>query len=397
MAKKKLRLGFTGAGFIAREHYKSIQKVSDVDVEVVGVYSRRFATAEKFANEFGIKPYADLGALLDDIDVIDICSPPYAHAEGILEAAKRGVHIMCEKPFIGYSPQGDAADFNGFTAPKEPMYEAIMQDSYRIQQALKSGGSNFCYFENLIYTPHIQKEKEILQKTGAQILRMMGEESTKGTTGVEYNLYWKTCCGGSLMGTGSHPLGTVIYLKKVEGMARNNKPIRIASISAHIHQLTQIPSFINKGFMRSEYYDTEDYAMAHIVFEDGTVADIFGATVVLGGINDYIDIYANNHRTRCNINPTQLMPVYNPGDPSFDNVFVNYGVSNHNGWLNICPDENWMFGYDGEMFDALRCFANGTTPEADLQVALDTGMALHAAYVSAERGGATVSLTPISL
>ena len=394
--KKKLRLGFTGAGFIAREHYKSIQKVSDVEVEVVGVHSRRLATAEKFANEFGIRAYENYTALLEDVDVIDICTPPYAHAGNVIEAAKRGVHILCEKPFIGYSPAGDDENFDGFHAPKQPMFDAVMDSLLEIQEAIRAGGSNFCYFENLIYSPHIQKEKEILEKTKAQILRMTGEEATKGSN-MEYLSQWKTSCGGSLMGTGSHPLGTVIYLKKVEGMARLGRPIRIASISSRIHQLTKIPDFQDKKFLRTDYKDVEDYAFAHLVFEDGTVADIFGAAVVLGGINDYIDIYANNHRTRCEINPTRLLQVYNPGDPAFNNVYVNYGVTTQEGWLNICPDENWMFGYDGEMFDALRCFANGTTPESDLQVALDTGMALYAGYVSAEQNGKEVSLTPISL
>ena len=79
MAKKTLRIGFTGAGFISREHYKSLQKVSDVEVVPVGIHSRSFSSAQKFAQEFGIQPYAEYEKLLADVDVIDICSPPYEH------------------------------------------------------------------------------------------------------------------------------------------------------------------------------------------------------------------------------------------------------------------------------------------------------------------------------
>ena len=308
-----------------------------------------------------------------------------------------GVHILCEKPFVAYAPPKELEDtFDGMAAPKEPMYEEVMASLSRIAQKVTQSGVGLCYFENFIYTPHIQKEREIIEKTGAQILRMTGEEAHKGSHAA-YVKEWKLGGGGSLMATGSHPLGAVIYLKKVEGLARLGRPIRPAAVTGRIHQLTKIADFQDKGFLRSDYVDVEDYALVHVVFEDGTVADIFGGAVVLGGINDYLDVYANNHRARCEINPTQLLKVYNPGEPGFDDIYVNYGVSNNRGWLNVCPDENWMFGYDGEMFDALSSFAEGRTPQGDLQVALDTSMAIYGAYLSSERGGAEVTLQPVAL
>lgn len=36
----------------------------------------------------------------EDLDFIDICTPPGTHAHMIEEGLKRGVHIICEKPFV---------------------------------------------------------------------------------------------------------------------------------------------------------------------------------------------------------------------------------------------------------------------------------------------------------
>jgi len=36
-----------------------------------------------------------------------------------------------------------------------------------------------------------------------------------------------------------------------------------------------MPGYINEGHLRTTYTDIEDFALMHIVFEDGTFADIF--------------------------------------------------------------------------------------------------------------------------
>jgi hypothetical protein len=60
------------------------------------------------------------------------------------------------------------------------MLDAVRSDLYGLARALSDSGVTFAYFENFIYAPQIQKEAEIIRKTGAQILRMTGEESHRG-------------------------------------------------------------------------------------------------------------------------------------------------------------------------------------------------------------------------
>src|SRR5690606_7037732 len=114
----------------------------------------------------------------------------------------------------------------------------------------------------------------VLEKTGAQILWMHGGESHSGSHSATYG-QWKYSGGGSMIGKACHPLGAALYLKQVEGRTRTGRPIRPRTVSARTHALTRMPSFMDTGFLRTTYTDIEDYAQLHIVFEDGTIADVF--------------------------------------------------------------------------------------------------------------------------
>ena len=67
-------------------------------------------------------------------------------------------------------------------------------------------------------------------------------------------------------------------------------------------------------------------------------------------------------------------------------------VSTQEGWSFAAPDEFFTMGYQGEIQDFVACAVNGTAPQSDLGLALDTTAAIYAAYVSAEQRGAEVEI-----
>ena len=77
-----------------------------VPVEVVGVTSRTRARREAFAAEHGLRVFDTVAELIDAVDVLDVCTPPYAHAELAVQALERGRHVVIEKPFTGYYGTG---------------------------------------------------------------------------------------------------------------------------------------------------------------------------------------------------------------------------------------------------------------------------------------------------
>ena len=47
-----------------------------------------------------VRCYADLETLFahEELDFLDVCTPPALHEEGILQACAHGLHVLCEKP-----------------------------------------------------------------------------------------------------------------------------------------------------------------------------------------------------------------------------------------------------------------------------------------------------------
>ncbi|MDB5247494.1 MAG: oxidoreductase domain protein [Segetibacter sp.] len=391
MNKKVIRAGIVGSGFAAKFHYDALLRVFSTQVEMRGAYSPTAQKLEEFTGQRNLKAYDNLDKLIDDCDVIHVCTPPITHESIVVSALGKGKHVIVEKPLTGYFGNG-SEDFNGDTFSKEVGLKHALQSISRMLQAEKESEGKIMYAENWVYAPAIQKERELLEKTGAQILWMHGEESHSGSHSLTYG-QWKFSGGGSMMGKGCHPLSAAIYLKHVEGRARNGKAIRPKTISARTHAITRMPGFKNEGHLRTTYTDIEDFAMLHVVFEDGTIANLFASELVLGGVHNWIEVNTSNHRTICNINPNNAMQAYTPSEQYFKDVYVVEKTETKQGWSSISPDEGWFAGYQHEMNEFYKTAAYGGAIESNSSLAADVIATIYAGYVSAERKGAEVEVT----
>lgn len=391
MEKKVLRAGIVGSGFAAKFHYDALLRVFSTKVDVVGAYSSSPQNLLKFTEPRNLQSFNSLNDLIENTNVIHVCTPPVTHEPIVVAALQQNKHVIVEKPFTGYFGNG-SDDFNGDTFSKEKGLEHSMQSVKRMLDAERQSEGKIMYAENWVYAPAIQKERELLQKTGAQIIWMNGEESHSGSHSLTYG-QWKFSGGGSMIGKGCHPLSAAIYLKHVEGRARNGRAIRPKSISARTHAITRMPTFKDEGYLRTTYKDTEDFAMLHVVFEDGTIANLIASELVLGGVHNWIEVNTTNHRTICNINPNTSMQAYTPAQKYFDDVYVVEKTETKQGWSSISPDESWFAGYQHEMDAFYRCAAFGEPIESNSSLASDVIATIYAGYVSAERKGAEVPIT----
>jgi len=115
MAKKKLRVGLIGYGFMGRTHSNAFRKVNNFfdlkyDVEMKACCARNEARIKEFADNWGYESYeTDWRKLIerDDIDLIDIGSPNNTHYEMAIAAAEAGKMIMCEKPLSMDGKEGE--------------------------------------------------------------------------------------------------------------------------------------------------------------------------------------------------------------------------------------------------------------------------------------------------
>ncbi len=385
-----IRIGIAGARFAARFHWNGYQRVYGTRVQVVGVTSHSAESREEFARQHGVKAFASFEEMCEAVDVVDLCTPGSTHEPLAIAALLRGKHVIIEKPFTGYYGPG-TPDFRGNTFSKEVMLREAMASCDRILNTAREAGKRICYAENWVYAPAVQKEREILEKTGGQILWVIGDESHSGSHSPYYGI-WKFSGGGALVGKGCHPLTAILHLKRAEGEARDRKPIRPATVSARTHEITRLKSFHDAGFLRTNYEDIEDYCQVHITFEDGTVADVFSSELVMGGVHNWLEVFANNHRTRCNLNPVNALETYNPKEELFKDIYVAEKIGTKQGWNHPAPDEDWQHGYYHEFEDFAQCLAADREPLCGGQLARDTIAVLYSGYVSAERRGREVEI-----
>lgn len=99
-----VRIGLIGAGVIGAAHSTVLQQIGAAlggRVELVAVAEPLPERRAWFVDTYGYRHgCAGAAALLarEDIDTVFVCTPTRYHAEIVLAAAARGLHIFCEKP-----------------------------------------------------------------------------------------------------------------------------------------------------------------------------------------------------------------------------------------------------------------------------------------------------------
>lgn len=107
-----VRVGIVGLGFMGMIHYLAYQKVKGArvvamcetdPVRLAGDWRSikgNFGPPGQVMDLSGIARYPRLEELLADknVDVVDVCLPPAAHAPAAVAASAAGKHVFCEKP-----------------------------------------------------------------------------------------------------------------------------------------------------------------------------------------------------------------------------------------------------------------------------------------------------------
>jgi predicted dehydrogenase len=107
--KRKLRVAVVGLGvgkghlqaYANLAHKFELKAVCDLDA------ARASTVAADFAVAWHTPRFDDLLAS-DEIDLVDICTPPNTHCALAEKALAAGLHVVCEKPLVGSLAQADA-------------------------------------------------------------------------------------------------------------------------------------------------------------------------------------------------------------------------------------------------------------------------------------------------
>ncbi|MGD9092714.1 MAG: Gfo/Idh/MocA family oxidoreductase [Anaerolineales bacterium] len=96
-----LKVAIIGAGGISDQHIQAYQKYRD-RCQIVAIADLYPEKAAKKADSYGLEipHFKDHQTLLEneEVDLVSICTPPFAHAEGTIDSLNAGAHVMLEKP-----------------------------------------------------------------------------------------------------------------------------------------------------------------------------------------------------------------------------------------------------------------------------------------------------------
>ena len=378
---RPLGVGIVGAGFAAELHAVNYRPLRGARAELTAVCARTRAGAEAFAARHDIpRVFTDYRALVEapDVEVVDICSTTDTHHEIAIAAARAGKHVIVEKPLSGWF--GEASD------PRETMLAGALRNCDAALEAVAKAGVTLCYAEDFVYAPPVAKLRRLLDASGGAILDLRAEESHSGSHAA-YAARWRTSGGGSLLRMGSHPVGVVLHLKHHEGRRRGGRPIRARAVAAEVAGLMRLPDVAGlPRFIKTRAEDVEDWSVAVITFEDGTMATVHANDITLGGVRNTLTAYLTNGVIQANINPNNAVVAFAPDAAVWGDEYITEKVETKAGWQFPSPEEDWMRGYPQELEDFVDAIRERREPLAGALLAREVVEVIYAGYLAAATG-----------
>lgn len=320
MPTKQIKWGILGTSYISHVMASAIQESNLSQLRAIN--SRSLASAKEFAEKFALPTfYCNPHELLEDpdIDAVYIGLPNHLHKEWIIQCAKAGKHVLCEKPFV--------------ISPQEAQ-EVI---------AIVNDANVFC-MEALMYRCHplTQKLKELIES------KIIGEiKLFNATYTANIAAFANPTAGGSIRNLGCYPISLIRLLANAE-------PVEIIA-SGRLNPMTKLDN------QASVILKFADNVMAVVStaddFEMYWQFDVYGTEGHLKVVsnpwlpereNNQIMIYLNEQKSPIEINVTAEKPLYTYQIDTLCHNVLNENFTNHNGISlqdslgNITVLDNWL-------------------------------------------------------
>ena len=139
---EKLRVGIVGCGGVTQQvHIPGLLKLKN-KVILQALCDKSEALAKEIAAKYHVpNAYPELSDMLvaEDLDIVDVCTPPQVHAPIAVEALEYGCHVMIEKPMA-----------------------LKTSDCDEIINAEKKAGKKLCVIHNQLFTSPFRKARKLV-------------------------------------------------------------------------------------------------------------------------------------------------------------------------------------------------------------------------------------------
>jgi predicted dehydrogenase len=130
-----IKIGLAGAGGMGTVHRTSFSYIDGAEVVAVAGTSEQDAAR---ASEWGLPMFRSISDMLasEDVDIVDICTPTYLHADGVWEAVSFGKSVITEKP-MALSLRDAKAAYDAADRAGALIYVAHVLQFYRQSEVLR--------------------------------------------------------------------------------------------------------------------------------------------------------------------------------------------------------------------------------------------------------------------
>ena len=191
---KKYKVGLIGLGWVGGAHLDTFAK-SD-RFEPVAIMSTRKLDPAEIEKQHGVKVkvYNDYDAFLadNDIDIVDICTPHFLHADQAIAASNAGKDLIIEKPL--------ALSF---------------EDTKRMLEAIKKNNTKSSVCFELRFASSVDATKDLIERGMIGDIYYAEADYYHGIGPWYANQRWevkKENGGSSLLRAGCHALDLLLYL-----------------------------------------------------------------------------------------------------------------------------------------------------------------------------------------
>jgi predicted dehydrogenase len=379
------KLGFIGAGFIAKFHAKALEMVRTA--EVAGVYALDGAEElAAHAKETGIGPdckaYGSIAELCENVDAVCIFAPNYVRIpimEEIVAAVKAGAGV---KGLIIEKPLG-----------------RNVAEAQKMVDLAKEADLRTAYFENQIHMKAIKAALKQLAPQQASMGPFALARSAEEHAGPHEPWFWDPVKqgGGVLSDMGCHSIAVGWFILTPYGKpVRFLEPVSIKAETALLKWGTKEGQKKLKDKMGVDYgaAPAEDFATGIVTFKNPETGQLVKAQFTNSwmydkqGLRLLMDALGPGYAFEMNTLQSSLQVFVGDeaAEATADAELALEKATSSRGLLTVEPNEADLYGYVDEILDAVAAFKEGKDALLNLEYGLEITKICQAGYLSAERG-----------
>ncbi len=381
MPKRTLNIGMIGYNFMGKAHsnaWRQAPRFFDLPagVRLHTICGRSPKSVEAAREHLGWqKASTDWRAVVSDpeIDVIDVCTPNDSHCEIVLEAAKHGKAILCEKPLAMDVPECE-----------------------KMAAAVKKAGVVNMICHNYRRIPAIALAKKMIERgdLGDRIYHFRARYAQDWIADPNFPLVWRL--QAKIAGSGAHgdidahiiDLGRYLVgeIKEVCGLMETfikERPLLVEAGAKSAKKTGKV---------------TVDDAVSWIGrFKNGAIANL-EATRFAHGRKNHITLEINGSKGSLafNFEDMNRLQYFNTGDPEdrrgFRDILVTEGIHPYTGaWW----PPGHIIGYEHTFVNAFADFVKAVVAGKSVQPTFEDGMQNEKVLAAVEQSARTRSWVKI--